>query len=219
MIVRFAFARTLRVMLVGSTFLTGVGSSLNTREDPVYAASDRWLSPAFGAERSTTSASFADIVEKVKPAVIGVRVKAEVGARDRQPPMPPDLLPDRSSRQRNMPRGELDTPRDISSPGQPDMPRRREFTISQGAGFFIDPDGYAVTTNHVTEPNKTIEISTDDGKSYSAKLVGTDPSTDLALIKVEGGAADFRLSGWPIKRRASANGFLPSAIRSGSAAP
>ena len=57
----------------------------------------------------------------------------------------------------------------------------------QGSGFFISPDGYAVTNNHVVEKAESVEVKTDDGKSHHAKVIGTDPRTDLALIKVDDG--------------------------------
>ena len=56
----------------------------------------------------------------------------------------------------------------------------------QGSGFFISADGYAVTNNHVVEKATSVEVSTDDGKTHTAKVIGTDPRTDLALIKVDG---------------------------------
>src|SRR4051794_27635851 len=65
-------------------------------------------------------------------------------------------------------------------------PRGRQFSMAQGSGFFISPDGYAVTNNHVVERGKSIEIQTDDNKTYTAKVVGTDPKTDLALLKIDG---------------------------------
>ena len=60
----------------------------------------------------------------------------------------------------------------------------------QGSGFFISADGYAVTNNHVVDGADKVEVTTDDGKVYKAKVIGTDARTDLALIKVEGGS-DF----------------------------
>ena len=66
------------------------------------------------------------------------------------------------------------------------LPRGRQFGQAQGSGFFISADGYAVTNNHVVEKATNVEISTDDGKTHSAKVIGTDPRTDLALIKVDG---------------------------------
>ena len=58
----------------------------------------------------------------------------------------------------------------------------------QGSGFFISADGFAVTNNHVVDGADKVEVTTDDGKTYTAKVIGTDPRTDLALIKVEGGS-------------------------------
>jgi serine protease Do len=71
--------------------------------------------------------------------------------------------------------------------GGPQMPRGRQFGSAQGSGFFISADGYAVTNNHVVDKAATVEVSTDDGKVHSAKVIGTDSRTDLALIKVDGG--------------------------------
>lgn len=59
--------------------------------------------------------------------------------------------------------------------------------MAQGSGFFISSDGYAVTNNHVVENAEKVEVTTDSGKTYPAKVIGTDKRTDLALIKVEGG--------------------------------
>jgi serine protease Do len=72
--------------------------------------------------------------------------------------------------------------------GMQGMPRGGHNTITgQGSGFFISDDGYAVTNNHVVEKAENVQVTTDDGKTHSAKVIGTDPRTDLALIKVEGG--------------------------------
>ena len=58
--------------------------------------------------------------------------------------------------------------------------------MAMGSGFFISADGYAVTNNHVVDHAQSVQVTTDDGKSYTAKVIGTDPKTDLALIKVDG---------------------------------
>src|SRR5213075_1196415 len=54
----------------------------------------------------------------------------------------------------------------------------------------ISGDGYAVTNNHVVHKAETVQVTADDGKTYTAKVIGTDPRTDVALIKVEG-RSDF----------------------------
>jgi serine protease Do len=66
------------------------------------------------------------------------------------------------------------------------VPQRHEMITGEGSGFFISPDGYAVTNNHVVNNAKSVQVTTDDGTIYTAKVVGTDPKTDLALIKVDG---------------------------------
>jgi serine protease Do len=68
-------------------------------------------------------------------------------------------------------------------------PRNRRSAAAEGSGFFISADGYAVTNNHVVDHAKTVQVVTDDGKLLTAKVIGTDAKTDLALIKVEG--SDF----------------------------
>src|SRR5208283_5332090 len=117
---------------------------------------------------------FADIVEKVKPAVISVRVKMERPANS-------DLSED-------------DLPFPPGSPferffrrfGMPETPNGKEVITGQGSGFFITQDGYAVTNNHVVQNAANVTVTTDDGKAYTAKVIGTDSRTDLALIKVDG---------------------------------
>ena len=117
---------------------------------------------------------FADIVEKVKPAVISVRVKID---RPSEPSLSEDDLP--------FPPGSP-FERFFKRFGAPGNPKGHEVITGQGSGFFISRDGYAVTNNHVVQNAENVQVTTDDGKSYSAKVIGTDPRTDLALIKVDG---------------------------------
>jgi serine protease Do len=65
-----------------------------------------------------------------------------------------------------------------------------EMVTGVGSGFFISADGYAVTNNHVVDHAKSVQVTTDDGKTFTAKVIGTDAKTDLALIKVDG-KSDF----------------------------
>jgi serine protease Do len=138
---------------------------------------------AAAAENAQRPVGFADLVEKVKPAVISVRVKMAAGAKmmgfEGDLPLPPNSQMERFFRRFGMPYG------DSTPDGGPRMPHNRSVT-GQGSGFFITADGYAVTNNHVVDKAQTVEIMTDDGKTYSAKVIGSDPRTDVALIKVEG---------------------------------
>jgi len=67
--------------------------------------------------------------------------------------------------------------------GQP----RNQQQESSGSGVIITNDGYIATNNHVVEGATELEVVTSDHKSYTAKIIGTDPSTDIAVIKIEGG--------------------------------
>lgn len=57
--------------------------------------------------------------------------------------------------------------------------------VGTGSGVIISPDGYIITNNHVIENARSIEITTDDNKTFEAQLVGTDPNTDIALLKID----------------------------------
>lgn len=127
---------------------------------------------------------FADIVERVKPSVISVKVNInekvakDDSGNDEDSPFQPGSPMERFFRRFGGPDG---------FPGMRGNGGRRMIT-GQGSGFFISADGYAVTNNHVVDGANKVEVTTDDGKSYSAKVIGTDQRTDLALIKVEGGS-------------------------------
>lgn len=65
-------------------------------------------------------------------------------------------------------------------------PQRSQPQMASGSGVIISPDGYIVTNNHVVAKADKIEITTNDHRRFTAKVIGTDPNTDLALIKIEG---------------------------------
>lgn len=143
------------------------------------------------AKKVQTPVGFADIVAQVKPAVMAVRVKMNDNihpSRFDSEDLPPGLkeffkrfgMPDNMPNGRRGPRGS------------------RNHITGQGSGFFISADGYAVTNNHVVDKADSVEVQTDDGKIHTAKVIGTDPRTDLALIKVDGGSFPYvNLAGAP----------------------
>ena len=125
--------------------------------------------------------SFADVVDKVKPAVVSVRVKLEnavsnedgfqsfgSGNLDQLPPQLREFF---------------------KRFGENGMPQRRGAQQGLGSGFFISADGYVVTNNHVVDHAKTVQVMTDDGRTLDAKVVGADPKTDIALLKVKEGSS------------------------------
>ncbi|NEW86140.1 Do family serine endopeptidase [Rhodopseudomonas sp. WA056] len=143
-------------------------------------------SPAFAAEGGKPApAGFADLVAKVKPAVISVRVKID---EDRQ--VTPLVRDDGDGDQMRLPRGFQQFERQFGFRGPEGMPKGHQTITGEGSGFFITADGYAVTNNHVVDQAKSVQVTTDDGTIYTAKVVGIDPKTDLALIKVDG-KSDF----------------------------
>ncbi len=75
-------------------------------------------------------------------------------------------------------------------PQNPGREERHGEMMGQGSGFFISSDGYPVTNNHIVDGADKVEVTTDAGKTFAAKVIGTDPRTDIALVKVEGGS-DF----------------------------
>jgi serine protease Do len=140
--------------------------------------------------------SFADVAERVTPAVVNVTVA--------QKPMQRMSMDGRT-----LPQGlPEDSPlREFFEQfgAMPDfpMPSPRE---GEGSGFVIDPEGYIVTNNHVIEDAETIEVTLNDGQQYAARVIGRDPKTDLALIKVDdapplphvnlGNSGEARIGDW-----------------------
>jgi len=124
--------------------------------------------------------SFAAIVQSVKPAVISVRVKLhETNSEDMS-------SEDNEHEQRRPPFSRRPPLREFGMPNFPDGGGHPRVTLAQGSGFFISADGYVVTNAHVVGDSQSVEIETDARKTYKARVVGTDPKTDVALVKVDG---------------------------------
>jgi len=144
-----------------------------------HALSRSWMTAAQATEATAAPSGFAELVSKVKPAVISVRVKIDDDGTngqvtERRGDNESEQSPEQFFRQ-------------FGFRGPNGMPQRQHHMLmGEGSGFFISADGYAVTNNHVVDHAKSVEVTADDGTIYTAKVIGTDPKTDLALIKVEG---------------------------------
>jgi serine protease Do len=134
--------------------------------------------PAAPRAPAVTGASFADVVETVSPAVVNIAVtKVEAGAP---------------------------TAFQFSTPGAPNQQFRGQFPFEfferffegdprqfqrrsegQGSGFLVDASGYIVTNNHVAGEAEEITVTLQDGRKFDASLVGSDPRTDLAVLKID----------------------------------
>ncbi|MHA7839088.1 MAG: DegQ family serine endoprotease [bacterium] len=112
--------------------------------------------------------SFADLAERVAPAVVSIQTTGTITMR--QPMLPPgfeEFFGGSPFHDRGMPR------------------ERRQ--SGEGSGFVISEDGYVVTNNHVIENMDEINVRFLDGKELSAEIIGRDPKTDIALLKIEPG--------------------------------
>ena len=116
--------------------------------------------------------SFASLIDRVKPAVVSVKVKiandgAASGSSVQMDNLPPEIQ--QFLKRFGAPNGTTQNPQSV---------------MGEGSGFFISAGGFIVTNNHVVDHAKSVTVTMDDGKTLDAKVVGTDPKTDLALIKV-----------------------------------
>ncbi len=123
---------------------------------------------AFGAPES-----FAELADKISPSVVNITTSAVVSSGLEGMPQVPEGSPFE------------DFFEEFGGPPGNGQPRRSE---ALGSGFVISEDGYIVTNNHVIEGADEIEIEFFSGERLEAKLIGTDPNTDIALLKVDSDA-------------------------------
>jgi serine protease Do len=166
----------------------GLGASVSGTA-PVQAEAVRVEAPQ--------NTGFGNVVDKVSPAVVSVRVKAKIepasdnGAQLFGAPEGFDNLPDDHPLKRFFRDFRQDPDQKGQRFGRRDRDRDNPRSTSQGSGFFISEDGYVVTNNHVVENGGAFTVVTDSGKELDAKLIGTDPRTDLAVLKVEDTSQKF----------------------------
>jgi serine protease Do len=175
---------SLRAALLGAVALAALGgAAFETSMTPVSAAATATPQSPAGP------ASFADVVDRVKPAVVSVKVKlADADAVDDE-----DGAPNGAPSLPDIPRNSpfyhffrhFGLPDDNN--GDSDRMPHRHLTQAQGSGFFISSDGYIVTNNHVVDHATEVTVTTSEGKSMPAKVIGVDSKTDLALLKAQGG--------------------------------
>ncbi|WP_022723061.1 Do family serine endopeptidase [Rhodopseudomonas sp. B29] len=153
------------------------GGHYFSHEFPALTSS---ASAAEVAAPNNMPAGFGDLVAKVKPAVISVKVKIDEDGQNSP------LIRNDNSDDGMAPFQQFERQFGFrDGQGMMQVPQRHQVITGEGSGFFISSDGYAVTNNHVVDHAKSVQVTTDDGTVYTAKVVGTDPKTDLALIKVD----------------------------------
>jgi serine protease Do len=165
------------------------GVALSLVASPIFAATPAMPDRSAAASTSaiTSLPSFTPLVKKVMPAVVNISVvmkgpgpvseeQDQLGPGDDQqnpdfPPSPFDQFLRRFFQQ--------------GPNGMPEEPQPGAQMMALGSGFIIDPAGYIVTNNHVVENAKTVTVIFQDGSKHPAKIIGTDPKTDLALVKID----------------------------------
>jgi serine protease Do len=142
--------------------------------------------PAPGvASLAETQSGFETIVDRVKPAVVSIHVakyaKPVTNTKQRQ-------RQGRQQQQQQVPPGFEEFLKqfggDVQIPDQSDQPRE-----GSGSGFIVSKDGYILTNNHVVAGMDKVQVILGDKRSFTAKVIGTDPTTDVAVIKID--AADL----------------------------
>jgi serine protease Do len=173
---RVVFAGLMVLAVVATAAAIHTAKDSDPRSADMVTSQAKNLSPKI---QTVAMPSFADLVENVRQAVVSVRVIAEPGVdavlenSDSSPfeGAPPENL------LRGGPRGNEGAP--------PGSEGHKRYALAQGSGFILSEDGYIVTNNHVVDRAVKVEVVMDDAAVIPAKVIGTDPVTDLALLKIE----------------------------------
>jgi Do/DeqQ family serine protease len=160
-------AAAVALLLTGSV----IGWSASSEVGPTAAAAPvtAATTAAAPAPLPAAGASYASVVDQITPAVVTIRSERRV--RNVSQDLPFDLrefFGDRFGQGRRAPQ----------------IPERRQGGL--GSGVIVRPDGYILTNNHVVEGAEQVNVELTDGRTFKAKVVGTDQPTDLAVLKVDG---------------------------------
>ncbi len=170
----YGFVALLAVISVSIVFGMILGGRLNAPQVVFAAPAGAQIELAPVSTSGPAVMDFADIVERATPAVVGVTSTQLEGGKDADLQDHPFLNDPFFRRFFGDP--------EQQEPNERPQPHPR---IGEGSGFIISPDGYILTNNHVVEDSDSVVVNLADGGRFTATVVGTDPSIDLALIKID----------------------------------
>jgi len=168
---KYSFAALLAVIAISIVFGMVLGGRLNAPQGMFAARSGIVLAQNPLVGPGAAPADFADIAEAAIPAVVSV-TNTSVAKNEEEQGGPPS-----------------DDPFFQWFFGRPNdddrQQRRQQPELSFGSGFIISSDGYLLTNNHVVEGATKLKVEMKSGARYDAKVIGTDPSIDMALLKID----------------------------------
>ncbi|MEO8341934.1 MAG: Do family serine endopeptidase, partial [Nitrospirota bacterium] len=168
-----AVAALSALLIWGSQSFSSSHASSPAASTPIPVALTMTPAPANG---------FTDVATAVTPAVVNITtVIAEAGSERRGIP---DALRERMEEFFGGPGGPFG-PRGFREPQGPGEPRGHRGG-GQGSGVIVSPDGYILTNNHVIDGARTVTITLPDKREFTGTIIGADPKTDLAVVKIEG---------------------------------
>ena len=193
---------------VAGAAAAGIGVGLpRAAADPPAQLVRASTAPIFAAPPGAPQ-SFADIFEKVAPAVVSIDVTTRVpisdmsGVQDlpfpfnqlpqfRQGPNGPGSGTGKATPNRRTPGAKPPAADGGDADGDGLNDQNSREAQAAGSGFFISADGYIVTNNHVVENATTIRVTLSDKRELKARVIGRDPDSDIAVVKVDGGPFPF----------------------------
>ncbi|MFM2003180.1 MAG: hypothetical protein RI963_2606 [Planctomycetota bacterium] len=198
---------TLGALLCGALLTSVVMSWPDRLQQNRTALADELGKPSVAAENLAhaegLSAAFRSVADSLRPSVVSISIEAAPRQRGRRAPqrgLPPEL-------RRQLPPwlGDDFFQQFEEQQQQQQLPEGTQ--IGSGSGVIIREDGYVITNNHVVASGEALKVVLHNGKRLDAKIVGTDPATDLAVLKVEekglqaavlGNSDDIRVGDWVV---------------------